>query len=116
MTDQLRLAKKVSSALGMVPTWPNLRTIEIALVFCSADQNVSLAEAADHIIECGRAFNERPPRELLRYWPINRFWFEDAKWKEITLPCRAHPNSGLAPNGSCYMCYAEKYQSSCEVA
>ena len=116
MTQQLLLAKKVSSALGLVPTWPNLRTIEIALVFEAADSSVSLKEAADRIVECGRVFMQRPPRELLRYWPINRFWFEDAKWKEIALPCRLHPNSGLTPNGSCYMCYAEKYQSGCRIA
>lgn len=93
MTEQLRLAKHVASMIGLPPTWPNLRTIEIVLIFQSADRNCSLQEAAEIIIGCAREFVMLPSHRLKslrleRYWPLNRFWFEDAIW-QIFMPAVA---------------------------
>jgi hypothetical protein len=87
MNEQLRLATHVARTVGLPPTWPNLRTIEIALIFEHADQNrASLDDAAEVIIACAREFLSLSPHHLqrmglLRYWPLNRFWFEDAIWQ-----------------------------------
>ena len=62
MTEQLKLAKHVASILGLPPTWPNLRTIEIALICETAFSSISLAEAADVLISCARDFRVTEPR------------------------------------------------------
>jgi hypothetical protein len=92
MTEQLKLATQVANKLGLPPTWPNLRTIEIALIFEHADRNrESLGEAAEIIVECARQFYALPSHRLKklrleRYWPLNRFWFEDGIWQMFLPP------------------------------
>lgn len=115
MTDQLRLANHIARKLGLPPTWPNLRTIEIALIFQAAQGSSSLQEAADLIVDCGRVFLALSPGKqklagLARYWPLNRFWFEDAIWLEFVpmLPCRRHPDYGRTVSGGCWGCYEEQ--------
>ena len=86
MTEQLKLANDVARKLGLPPTWPNLRTIEIALIFEMAQSGTSLHQAAETIIDCAWQFVRLRPRQLkdlglTRYWPLNRFWFEDAIWQ-----------------------------------
>lgn len=81
MTQQLQLATKIARTLGLPPTWPNLRTIEIALISETAFSSIALQEAADLLIQCARTFRATE-RHMLRYFPINRFWFEDGVWRE----------------------------------
>src|ERR1035437_4415646 len=56
MTEQLKLAHKIANTIGLPPTWPKLRTIEIALIFQAAESETSLREAADTIIGCAWHF------------------------------------------------------------
>jgi len=90
MTEQLQLATQIAKTLGLPPSWPNLRTIEIALIFHAAQSDTSLQETAQTIIGCAREFYRLSPAKLKtlgieRYWPLNRFWFEDAIW-QVFLP------------------------------
>jgi len=90
VTERLQLATRVAKSLRMVPTWPNLRTIEIALSSEAEVSGVSLKEAAELIIECGRHQTSAPAyrcpaeweaRQAFRENTIDRFWFEDARWR-----------------------------------
>ena len=52
---------------------------------------------------------------------INRWWFEDAKWKQalkgpIKRDCDKHPNAGFTDWGECWGCYGERYRSGCAPA
>jgi hypothetical protein len=82
MTEQLELATKIAKTLGLPPTWPNLRTIEIALICETAFSSISLREAAELIVACAKNFRVVPKDyRMIRYLPINRFWFEDSIWR-----------------------------------
>ncbi len=86
----LPLAAKVARELGLVPTWPNLQTIRLAIesearLFCVANSVI-----AELLISAGKERSSgpeyRPPsewekRHLFRVNVIDRFWFEDARWR-----------------------------------
>lgn len=85
----LKLAADVARQIGMVPTWPNVQTIRLAIE-CEAEfSEVSIANAAALIITAALDITIVDPQHysfqaaaLLRKSNIvNRFWFEDALWR-----------------------------------
>lgn len=86
----LVLAADLARQVGMVPTWPNVQTIRLAIESEAELSAASLAEAAEIILQSSKEFSRGryvtcPPeweaRELFRHNSIDRFWFEDARWR-----------------------------------
>lgn len=83
------LAAEIARAVGMVPTWPNLQTIRLAIESEAVYSRVTLAQAAALIVQAALDFSVINPEHysfqaaaLLRKSNIvNRFWFEDALWR-----------------------------------
>jgi hypothetical protein len=84
------LAAKVARELGLVPTWPNLQTIRLAIESEAALSNAARAQAAEMLIRAGKEWSPGPRyscpsewerRELFRLNTVDRFWFEDARWR-----------------------------------
>ena len=84
------LAARVAKMLGLVPTWPNLQTIRLAIESEALLSAVSMAEAAEVLIRdakepsiCGvlHCPSEWEKREIARINTVDRFWFEDARWR-----------------------------------
>lgn len=84
------LAAEIARQLGMVPTWPNVQTIRLAIESEAEFSSVSIAEAAAVIVEAARERSTgsmyRPAanweeREFYRENSVDRFWFEDARWR-----------------------------------
>jgi hypothetical protein len=77
--------------LGIVPTWPNLQTIRLAIETESALSHVSRAHVAEMLILAGKELSygsqyvcpaQWEKREFSRLNTIDRFWFEDARWRD----------------------------------
>jgi len=88
----LTLAAQIARKVGMVPTWPNVQTIRLAIECEAAYSEVSAKEAAEVIARAARELSCDPnagyvptptwlERELARRNRIDRFWFEDALWR-----------------------------------
>lgn len=84
------LAVKVARELGVVPTWPNLQTIRLAIESESVLSSVSLEDAAAVLIRAGKEWTSGDlyscpssweQREHFRLNTVDRFWFEDARWR-----------------------------------
>jgi hypothetical protein len=75
----------------MVPTWPNVQTIRLAIESEAECSEVSLSQAAGLIITAAQEISRWgelyvPPsrweeRQLQRQNDIDRFWFEDSRWR-----------------------------------
>lgn len=125
----------------MIPTWPNLQTIRIAIESEAEYFRVALVEVAEMFICAGRESTPIPQlhcpaqwerREISQFNTVNRFWFEDARWRvkfayieflekhEQTAlratNCQLHPGSRVTQSGACWECYATKYESGCQPA
>jgi hypothetical protein len=86
----LKLAADLARQVGMVRTWPNLQTIRLAIEgeadFCgiTLHQSAALIMAAagewtrGRYLTCAPAWEER---EVYRANTIDRFWFEDSRWR-----------------------------------
>jgi hypothetical protein len=86
----LPLAADLARQVGMVRTWSNVQIIRLAIESEAEDSNVSLAQAAaliavaaseqSHLPQysCATSWEER---EFHRNNAIDRFWFEDARWR-----------------------------------
>lgn len=86
------LAAKVARELGLVPTWPNLQTIRLAIESVADYFQAPISEVAAMLV---RAATEGTPpfggpyhcqsdwekREAYRLNSVDRFWFEDARWR-----------------------------------
>jgi|SRR5690348_6417028 len=86
----LPLAAKVARELGIVPTWPNLQTIRVALENEARRFRATVDEIAELFIRAGNEYSELPryiftsdwkQRVISRANTIDRFWFEDARWR-----------------------------------
>ncbi len=75
MTKRMQAALRIAEHLGLPKTFPNLRTIELA-VECEAEYSDTPLEEAEQLIVAA-AVNTRIG--------INRFFFEDARWRETDL-------------------------------
>ncbi len=90
MKKPLILAKKIARSLGMPETWPNLQTIRLAIECEASFSGVSPEDAAEVILKAAKEFvpgpqHSRPSewvrRELWRANVVDRFWFEDTRWR-----------------------------------
>lgn len=86
----LPLAAKVARELAVVPSWPNLQIIRLAIESAAHSCHATLAETAEMLIRAGKEWTARPQyhcpseweiREIERLNTIDRFWFEDARWR-----------------------------------
>jgi hypothetical protein len=86
----LPLAAKVADELGLVPTWPNLQTIRLAIESEAKLSRAALAEVVEMFVRAGNEWTGGPrysplsdweQRELSRLNSVDRFWFEDARWR-----------------------------------
>lgn len=74
----------------MIPTWPNLQTIRIAIESEAECFDVAMEQIAEVFIRAGKEWTPGPmytcptdweKRDLFRLNTIDRFWFEDARWR-----------------------------------
>ncbi len=76
----------------MVPTGANVKTIQLAIEFEAEDSGVSVQQAAALIVTAAQEITPAlgnsytPPtegekRQAARKNDIDRFWFEDARWR-----------------------------------
>lgn len=86
----LPLAKKVARELGLVPTWPNLQVIRLAIDSEAAFSGAPAAEVALMLIRAANEFTIHR-REQYSYAlqsriaktnSVDRFWFEDHRWRD----------------------------------
>ncbi len=85
----LKLAADLARLVGMVRTWPNLQTIRLAIESEADISEVTLQQAAALIAAAAQERTRRPDycpsswelREIYRDNSIDRFWFEDARWR-----------------------------------
>jgi|SRR5579864_2843508 len=84
------LAATVARALGVVPSWPNLQTIRIAIESEADYFGSTREEIAEMIVRAGTERScaslyvcpsEWEKREIYRENAVDRFWFEDARWR-----------------------------------
>lgn len=86
----VHLAAQIARRLALVRTWSNLQTIRLAIESEADLSDISVAEAARVILDAARELSYgpsfRPPaewehREIFRENSVDRFWFEDARWR-----------------------------------
>lgn len=84
------LAAKVARELGLVPTWPTLQIVRLAIESESRRFGVQVREIAELFIRAGNEYTELPRfscppewrrRMVSRANTVDRFWFEDARWR-----------------------------------
>jgi hypothetical protein len=86
----LVLAADLARQIGMVPSWPNVEIIRMAIESEADYSGVTIGQAAALILQAANDFTSVDPQHysfqaaaLLRKSNIvNRFWFEDALWRE----------------------------------
>jgi hypothetical protein len=85
------LASKVARELGLVPTWPNLQTIRLAIECEASFLSVPPADVAEMIVRAAKELTWGSSLAChsvvdeafwMRLNTVNRFWFEDARWRE----------------------------------
>lgn len=86
----IQFAAHLARQLGIVRTWSNLQTIRLAIESEADLLDISVAEAASVILEAARERSLGPilrpaseweHREIYRENSVDRFWFEDARWR-----------------------------------
>jgi hypothetical protein len=87
----LTLAAQVAAKLGITRSWPNVQMVKLAIENEAEFSQVSHAEAAEVIVRAGRELSdwqdpysptpEWKRREAFRLNTVDRFWFEDARWR-----------------------------------
>jgi hypothetical protein len=76
----------------MVPTWPNVQTIRLAVESEAVHSGIAERQAAALIVTAAQEISPAsggglvPPskweqRQAFRKNDIDRFWFEDARWR-----------------------------------
>lgn len=89
-TEGLKLAAEIARQVRMIRTWPNLQTIRAALESEAELLGIDLRQTAELIVECAKQptrgrYITCPPeweaREVFRANNVDRFWFEDARWR-----------------------------------
>ena len=74
----------------MVPTWPNVQTIRLAIESEAVYSEITIAQAAAVIVQAAQERTCGPEYSCLSSWEkhlllkqndIDRFWFEDARWR-----------------------------------
>ena len=88
----LTLAAEVARAVGMVPTWPNVQTIRLAIESEASYSELSISQSAALLVSAANDFTIVDPQHynfqaatlLRKSNVVNRFWFEDALWRYKT--------------------------------
>jgi hypothetical protein len=89
-TRHLPLAAEVARKLGIIATWANVQTIRLAIESEAALTGVALLDVAEMIVRAGKEWtrgsmyscpSEFERREIFRLNAVDRFWFEDARWR-----------------------------------
>ena len=87
----LPLAAAVARQLGIVPTWPNVQTIRLAIESEAQLSSAALEDVAAMLVLAGKEWTRGPQyscpsqweqREISRLNLVDRFWFEDARWRD----------------------------------
>ena len=91
MKDGLKVAVQVARKIGMVPTWPNLQTIRLAIETEAELCGVSVGDVANMLVRAAGEYTRtgsqyRPAADWeyavnFRLNVVDRFWFEDARWR-----------------------------------
>jgi hypothetical protein len=88
--DCLVLAAAIARQVGLPQTWPNVQTIKLAIQSEAAFSDISIEKSADLILEAAKECthckeyscpSQWEIRELFRDNTVNRFWFEDGRWR-----------------------------------
>lgn len=86
----IKLAADLARQVGMVRTWPNLQTIRLAIESEAEHSGITVSQAAALIAMAAQEWTRRSGlvcessweiREIARENTIDRFWFEDARWR-----------------------------------
>lgn len=86
----LTLAAEIARSVGMVRTWPNVQTIRLAIESEAEDRGIAIERAAALISHAAAEITPFPlytpasdwnVRQIQRLNDIDRFWFEDARWR-----------------------------------
>ncbi|HXM64457.1 MAG TPA: hypothetical protein VN950_26590 [Terriglobales bacterium] len=86
----IKLASVLTRKAGLVSTWPNIQTVRLAIESESGYSRVSLTEAANVILAAALERSHLPQYACPSQWErfeayrennVNRFWFEDARWR-----------------------------------
>jgi hypothetical protein len=89
-THTYTLAADVARQLGIVRSGANVRMIQLAIKSEADFSGVPAIEAASVIVRAAREWSRRPEysclasweeREMARENTVDRFWFEDARWR-----------------------------------
>ena len=84
------LAAKVARRLRLVPTWPTLEAIHLAIESEAKHFRVSFDEIAEMFVRAGNEWSRLPEyqfasewqrREIFRLNQLDRFWFDDSRWR-----------------------------------
>lgn len=84
------LAAEVARRVGLPATWPNVNTIQAAIELEADACGVPAEEAAEMLVSAATESTRGPVydcpsdwerRLLVRDNEVNRFWFEDARWR-----------------------------------
>jgi hypothetical protein len=84
------LAKKLAVRIYLPASWPNVNTIAAAIELVVMHANVTAEQAAELLFACARERTPRPQyrppaqweeREISRVNTVDRFWFEDCRWR-----------------------------------
>jgi len=87
----LPLAASVARQLGIVETWPNVQTIRLAIESEAALSGVAPQDVVEMLVRAGKEWTSQPryscsseweKRDIFRQNTVDRFWFEDARWRE----------------------------------
>ena len=86
----LTLAAELARQVGMPRTWPNVQTIRLAIESEADHSGITVNQAATVIAMAAQEWTARSGysflpsweiREIVRVNTIDRFWFEDARWR-----------------------------------
>jgi hypothetical protein len=87
----IKLASVLARRVGMVSTWPNIQTIRLAIESEANYSKVSLPDAANVILAAAQEVTYHSGYVRPSEWDratayrannVNRFWFEDARWRD----------------------------------
>jgi hypothetical protein len=87
----IKLASVLTRKAGLVSTWSNIQTVRIAIESEAGYSGTSLPDAANVILAAAQeltttsGYDFTPDWERRNYYRLNtidRFWFEDARWRD----------------------------------
>lgn len=83
-------ALKILRLVGLPRSWPTVKAVELAIEAEASFSGVSVEEAAQVISKAACEYTRAPlysvpanweTRDIFRLNLVDRFWFEDARWR-----------------------------------